>query len=105
MNKLPTGGLTPRANNGYRGKRYTGSFGQPDGFGSVLYVEVKQDGRLVLKLHFKPGTDSAPHFWAVELDNAQRNDLASWIGEYQPTFWEEVGESPLPSPGTTPGAK
>jgi hypothetical protein len=35
-----------------------------------------------------------PHMWTVELDNAQRNDLASWIGEYQPTFWEELGSDP-----------
>ena len=45
MANLPTGGLTPRSNNKEVSCRYTGGFGQPDGFASVLDVTVNDRRR------------------------------------------------------------
>ena len=86
---MKTGKLTPRTNNTIKSFRYTGGFAQPDGFASVLTVGVRQDGRACLTLiHRKDGSDEE-HMWSVELTNEQRTHLASWLGEYQPTLFEE----------------
>ncbi len=89
---MKTGLLTPRTNNTIRAKRYTGGFGQSNGFGSVLRVDVRQDGRLNLCLTYKEtiNDDSRERTWNCELSNEQRKDLAGWIGEYDPILVEDI---------------
>ena len=75
-----TGNLTPRTNNTIEAIRFTGSFAQPEGFGSVL-----EDGRLVLTLSWKTHPD-----YTVGLDNAQRGVLAKLAATYQPMLYEFI---------------
>lgn len=85
---MKTGGLTPRANGTVRTVRYSGGFGQLDGFRSVLTAAVRTDGRLVLTLEYRALGDEQA--WTVELTQEQRRHLASWIGEYEPVLFEDV---------------
>ena len=88
---MKTGNLTPRTNSTIREKRYSGGFGQPDGFASVLNVAVRTDGRLVLTLRYRPSCvdTSKETLWSVELTNEQRKDL-EWITEYEPILVEDI---------------
>jgi hypothetical protein len=87
---MDKGTLTPRSNTLVEAIRFTGAFGQPDGFGSVLLAEVKQDGRLVLTTTWKMDKDGKEMTWTVELDNEQRKILAELAGRYQPKLYEKV---------------
>jgi len=87
---MKTGLLTPRTNSTIQSKRYSGGFGQPDGFGSVLTVDVRQDGRLNLNLTYRNGFSGPERTWNCELTNEQRKDLAGWIGEYDPILVEDL---------------
>jgi hypothetical protein len=87
---MDTGTLTPRTNNTVEAMRFTGSFGQPNGFGSVLLAEVKQDGRLVLTLTYNRHGETNASVWSVELDSSQRNALAALASRYQPRLYERI---------------
>ena len=87
---LPTGGLTPRSNNKEKAYRYSGGFGQSDGFASILDVKVNTAGELTLTLHYKMTTDRESQFWSVMLSNEQRKHLAALLDSYDPTLWEEI---------------
>lgn len=90
-----TGNLTPRTNTTIEAIRFTGSFGHPDGFGSVLEAAVKEDGRLVLTLSWKTYPDPTVRIWTVELDNAQRGVLAKLTAAYQPMLYECIPHDEL----------
>ena len=85
---MKTGNLTPRSNNLVAGMRFTGAFAQPNGFGSVLSVEIKTDGRAVFTLTYKKINDESEHMWTIELDNEQRSKLAAHLSKHQPTLYE-----------------
>ena len=87
---IPTGGLTARSNNSEVAFRYSGAFGQPNGFGSVLEVKVNSSGDLALTLHYKTDLDKQDHLWSVMLTNEQRKHLAELLGSYDPVLWEEI---------------
>ena len=93
MANLPTGGLTPRSNNKEVSCRYTGGFGQPDGFASVLEVTVNRGGDLALTLHW---TEKGINMWSVMLTNEQRKHLSGLIASYDPVLWEPMNQ-PKPS--------
>lgn len=88
MNK---GTLTPRTNDEVEAMRFSGGFGQPDGFASVLTASVRQDGGLCLTLEFRPGPGDASGFWSVMLTNEQRRVLAALLGRYHPRLYETIG--------------
>ena len=70
--------------------RFSGSFGQPDGFDSILTAIVKEDGGLCLTLNYK--CDYEERMWSIELDNEQRKVLRDHIDGYEPRLWEVIGE-------------
>ena len=91
---MRTGKLTPRTNNTICAARFTGSFGQPNGFGSILEAAVREDGRLVLTCIWKDHLDNSKEcMWTIELDSAQRNKLVDLVGQYQPIFVERMEEA------------
>lgn len=85
--------LTPRTNNTINKMVFTGAFGQPDGFGSVLEVEIKQDGRLVLICTYRLHGSEHDHVWTIELDNEQRVALGEFIPTYSPRLYHYVREN------------
>jgi len=86
---MNTGTLTPRSNNNICTTRFSGGFGQPDGFASILEARVKQDGGLCLTLTYRM-VDSQEHTWSIELTNEQRGALIDAISGYEPRLWEEI---------------
>ena len=88
MNK---GTLTPRSNDEIEAMRFSGAFGQSDGFGSILTASVRRSGELCLTLEFKPGPGDANSFWSVMLTNDQRHALAGFLNRYHPRLYEVVG--------------
>ena len=83
-----TGKLTPKTNSTVLGMRFSGAFGQTNGFGSMLEAEVKTDGRLVLTLKYKD-IDSHIHQWSIDLTNEQRRALGEMILNYEPCLFEQ----------------
>lgn len=81
-----TGNLTPKSNDKVVAMRFTGAFGQSDGFGSVLNVEINKAGHASLTLFYNP--PSGATFWAVELDSEQRRALAVLLMTYEPKTFE-----------------
>jgi hypothetical protein len=47
---METGNLTPKSNDTVLEIQYTGAFGQPDGFGSVLTCRIARSGDATLAL-------------------------------------------------------
>lgn len=90
---MKTGKLTPKTNDTMDSMRFTGGFGQPSGFGSVLTATVKEDGGLCLTLNYKMDMSDGEHMWSVELNNEQRNALGSMISKYQPVLYERIGKN------------
>jgi hypothetical protein len=86
------GTLTPKSREIVDEMRFSGNFGQPNGFGSVLIAQVRRDGEACLSLHYSTGNfgEKLDHFWAVMLTNEQRNALAEFLGAYQPRLWEKT---------------
>ena len=86
---MKTGTLTPKANNIEDAMRFSGCFGQPDGFGSMLDVTVNTEGKACLTLTWKTDTSGGEEKrWSITLDSDQRNALASMLAKYQPRTWE-----------------
>jgi hypothetical protein len=85
------GTLTSRSNGTVEAYRFTGQFGQPDGFGSVLTARVKTDGRLVLTLVYL--SVDVERTWTVELDTYQRGVLGQLCNRYQPRLYERIDPS------------
>lgn len=88
---MKTGTLTPRSNDCVKAMRFSGSFGQPDGFASVLDVKVNQGGNVSLSLTYKGG-DNQEHMWAVALTDSQRRALAVMLAAYEPRVFEYYEE-------------
>ena len=88
MNKDITGGLTPRSNDGVGEMRFSGGFGQTDGFASVLIASVRRSGEACLTLHYT--ANSGPMVWSVMLTNQQRYVLADFLRSYDPVLWEAI---------------
>ena len=88
------GTLTPRSSDVVTEMRFSGSFGQPDGFGSVLVAGVRRDGNACLSLHYSTGHfgGKLDHFWAVELTGEQRKALAALLVSYEPRLFESTTE-------------
>lgn len=83
---MRTGKLTPRSNNCVDAMRFSGGFGQPDGFASVLDVKINEGGEVCLTLtHRENGNEST---WSVMLTDSQRNAMAAMLGEYKPRTFE-----------------
>jgi hypothetical protein len=82
-----TGKLTPRSNNIVDSMRFSGAFGQPDGFGSVLDVIVNKAGEACFTLHYEE------RMWSVTLTNEQRNALAKMLSNYQPCLYESYKDA------------
>lgn len=83
---MKTGKLTPRANDTVSRIRFSGSFGQPDGFGSVLEADQRESGEVALTLFYK--MNNSDHMWSVMLTNEQRKALGKFLFEYEPTLFE-----------------
>ena len=91
--KLPTGRLTPKSNDVLAKRQYTGGFGQPDGFGSILVVDIRRSGDACLTLHYRSDPSGGPpKMWSVMLDNEQRKNLGKFLSNesFDPTHIEEV---------------
>jgi len=88
---METGNLTPKSNNCIKACRFSGNFGQPDGFGSVLNVRVNRNGDVALQLNYRSDIDGQEKLWTVMLDNEQRKKLIEIIsmGEDEPRKFEE----------------
>lgn len=84
-----TGELTPRSNDSVSVMRYTGGFGQPDGFGGVLTVTINQAGDVYFTLEYRAG-DGAEHQWSVGLTNEQRRALITQLLGYEPKLFEVI---------------
>ena len=94
VKKMKTGKLTPKSNNVMAARRYSGSFGQPDGFGSVLAVTIHNDGEIQLTLTWKSESASAERQWSVRLTNEQRKNLGHFLStEFEPVLWEDFNET------------
>jgi hypothetical protein len=87
---METGKLTPKSNDTVCARRYTGSFGQPSGHGSILEAIVRRDGRLVLTVKTNLGD-----MWTAELSNEQRKDFVAWAAPYEPVLWEDIDPTSL----------
>lgn len=85
MNK---GTLTPRSNNEVEAMRFSGGFGQPDGFSSVLTASIRTSGEACLTLEYENGGHI--HQWSVMLTDEQRNALSALLGRYQPRLYERI---------------
>lgn len=86
---MQTGNLTPRTNCTIDAMRFSGDFGQPDGFGSVLDVQVKKSGEVCFTLTYKMQPQSAEeHMWSVTLTEEQRRALAGLLVKYHPRTYE-----------------
>jgi hypothetical protein len=85
---METGKLTPRANDTVSAIRFSGNFGQPDGFGSVLLVQIRMDGRAVLTCTFRDITGTKEEQWSIDLTNEQRNVLSTFLFNYKPVLFE-----------------
>lgn len=83
---METGTLTPRSADIVDEFRFSGNFGQPDGFGSVLTASVRRDGSLCLRLNYD--LNGKEMFWAVELTSEQREILTSLTNRYRPRLYE-----------------
>ena len=78
-------GLDPKSNDTVVKARFSGGFGQPDGFESILTVSVNRHGNATFHLAYKiVNTDQS---WAVILDNDQRRELIRLLSEHEPTLW------------------
>jgi hypothetical protein len=102
------GTLTPKTNKVIEEMRFTGGFGQPTGFGSVLIASVREDGSACLSLHFSTGNFSGKfdHFWSVILTNEQRRALSELLARYQPRLFENTsGDSAPDARGESPEEK
>ena len=90
---MQTGNLTPRSNNTIDEMRFTGNFGQPDGFDSVLVASVRKSGDACLTLTYCMDVgDREERIWSIMLTNEQRLVLAKLLNEYKPTLYERTGE-------------
>ena len=87
-----TGQLTPKSNSTVNRMLFSGSFDQPDGFGSVLNVSVNEHGHATLTLCYKNIRSSEEHIWSIILDNEQRRALSKMLVSYEPTLIYEVPE-------------
>lgn len=85
---MKTGGLTSKSNKLVCGMRFTGSFDQPDGFGSILEATVNTHGHANLKIIKKDGNT-----WSIILDNQQRKAIADLLVRYEPILFEEIYEN------------
>jgi hypothetical protein len=65
--------------------RYSGGFGQPDGFASVLTATVNKDGDLSLTLNYR--VNSREEVWTVILTSEQRRHLASMLVQHEPKLY------------------
>ena len=91
---METGTLTPRSNNIVRAMRFSGGFGQPDGFGSVLVADVRKSGDACLTLTYRmPTGNQEERTWSVILTSTQRHALAALLGDYEPALFETIEEN------------
>ena len=81
--KIPSHGLSSPCSGIMEARAYRGSIDtwKDDGIGSVLEVGVRGSGAACLRLHFY-GADGKPSFWAVELSQKQRLDLADLLSSH-----------------------
>jgi len=84
---MEKGKLTPRSGSKVASMRFAGGFGQPDGFGSILTVDIRTGGDLCFILNYRLHDHEA--FWAVDLTNEQRKKLAEFILSYDPVLYEK----------------
>ena len=100
---MNVGTLTPRSNDEIRAMRFSGNFGHPDGFESVLTVSIKKSGEVALTLEYKSNCDNQINLWSVirrffypsvsitlQLTDGQRNILGAFLCRYQPRLYEVV---------------
>lgn len=90
---MKTGSLTPKSNNTVHAMRFSGDFGQNDGFASVLEVRVNVAGEAALTLTYKSSLDPTERQWSIMLNSEQRNALSVLLGRYQPRQYELIEES------------
>jgi hypothetical protein len=86
---MDTGGLTPKSNNIVAAMRFTGNFGQPDGFGSVLEADVRESGDGCLKMIWRDANNTE-HQWSVMLNEQQRVALAGMFSRFLPKHYEVI---------------
>lgn len=89
---MEKGNLTPRSNDTIDEMRFSGGFGQPDGFASVLTVRVNRAGEAYFTLCYRKDfhVDRNEDMWSVGLSNEQRMVLSSMLGAYKPTLYEVI---------------
>jgi hypothetical protein len=99
---MDKGTLTPRTNKEVAAMRFSGNFGQPDGFGSVLLASIRESGDLCLTLDFL--LNGKEMMWSVMLTNDQRTALAGFLNRYHPRLYE-VCDGATPTVPVAPEAK
>ena len=88
-----TGNLTPKSNDTVKAMRFTGNFGQPDGFGSILTVRINKKGDAILTLHYI--SEGKEGLWSVMLNQEQRFALSRLLSPatYEAIHFEEFQDS------------
>lgn len=86
-----TGNLTPKDNDTVKEMIFTGSFAQPNGFGSVLTARINTEGNLELSLTFTTDFGSSKEtMWGIILNCEQRRALGNLALSYEPVHFEEI---------------
>lgn len=93
---MQTGKLTPRSAETVAEMRFTGGFGQPDGFASILSVNVRTSGEAYLTLDYRLDPKGDEHRWSVGLTSEQRRALGRLLLSYEPVLIEQT--IPVPAP-------
>jgi len=90
---MEKGKLTPRSSDVVEAMRFSGDFGQPDGFKSVLTVTVRRSGGVCFTLNYRIPPRDKDMVWSVELANEQRAAMAEFLGQYKPTLCEKIPDA------------
>jgi hypothetical protein len=88
--QMEKGKLTPRSADVIEAMRFSGAFGQPDGFDSVLTATVRRSGGVCFTLDYRIPPQDNDMRWSVELTNEQRAAMAEFLGQYKPTLCEKI---------------
>jgi len=86
---METGTLTPRSNDIVDEMRFSGGFGQPDGFGSVLTASMRKSGDAALTLVWRD-LQGHEQTWSVVLAPGQKDALGQFLTRYQPRLYERI---------------
>lgn len=87
---METGNLTPKSNNTVANMRFTGEFGQPGGFGSVLGVRLNNAGHVDFNICSRGWNDDKEKSCHCNLNNEQRKALIKMLSSHEPVLYENA---------------